>query len=91
MHTLAVNLARKGIRVNAVSPGNTYFDGGIWHRIETGNPDLYGRALALNPTGRMAKPDEIARGVVFLSSPASSFTIGTNLVIDGALTRGVQL
>jgi 3-oxoacyl-[acyl-carrier protein] reductase len=91
MHTLAVNLAGKGIRANAVSPGNTYFEGGIWHQIETGNPELFGQSLALNPTGRMAKPEEIARGVVFLSSPASSFTTGTNLVIDGALTRGVQL
>lgn len=91
MHTLAVNLAGKGIRANAVSPGNTYFEGGIWHQIETGNPELFAQSLALNPTGRMAKPEEIARGVVFLSSPASSFTTGTNLVIDGALTRGVQL
>jgi NAD(P)-dependent dehydrogenase (short-subunit alcohol dehydrogenase family) len=39
----------------------------------------------------MAKPEEIGRGIVFLASPASSFTSGTNLVIDGALTRGVQL
>jgi 3-oxoacyl-[acyl-carrier protein] reductase len=91
MHTLAVNLAPKGIRANAVSPGNTYFDGGIWNQIETGNPDLFAKALALNPTGRMARPVEIARGVVFISSPASSFTTGANFVIDGALTRGVQL
>ena len=91
MHTLAVNLAGKGVRANAVSPGNTYFDDGIWQQIETGNPELFAKALALNPTGRMARPEEIARGVVFLSSPASSFTTGTNLVIDGALTRGVQL
>jgi len=54
-------------------------------------PDLFAQALAMNPTGRMAKPEEIARGVVFLASPASSFTTGTNLVIDGALTKGVQL
>lgn len=91
MHTLAVNLAPKGIRANAVSPGNTYFAGGIWQQIESGNPDLFARALALNRTGRMARPEEIARGVVFLSSPASSFTTGANLVIDGALTRGVPL
>ena len=45
----------------------------------------------MNPTGRMAKPEEIGRGIVFLASPASSFTTGTNLVIDGALTKGVQL
>lgn len=88
---LAHQLAAKAIRVNAVSPGNTYFEGGVWHQIETHNPDFFKTALGLNPTGRMAKPDEIARGVVFLASPASSFTTGTNLVIDGALTRGVQL
>jgi 3-oxoacyl-[acyl-carrier protein] reductase len=87
---LAYKLAPKMIRVNSVSPGNTYFDGGIWHWLEQNNPDFFKQALALNPTGRMAKPEEIARGVVFLASPASSFTTGTNLVIDGALTKGVQ-
>ena len=87
---LAYKLAGKGIRANSVSPGNTYFEGGIWESIETGNPELFAEALALNPTGRMAKPEEVARGIVFLASPASSFTTGTNLVIDGALTRGVQ-
>ncbi|MGY9047110.1 MAG: SDR family NAD(P)-dependent oxidoreductase, partial [Rhodobacterales bacterium] len=88
---LAFKLAGKGIRANTVSPGNTYFDGGIWQNIEKNMPDLYAEALSLNPTGRMAKPEEVARGVVFLASPASSFTTGTNLVIDGALTKGVQL
>ena len=79
------------IRVNSVSPGNTYFEGGVWQNIENNLPDLFAQALALNPTGRMATPEEIGRGIVFLASPASSFTTGTNLVIDGALTRGVQL
>jgi len=88
---LAYKLAPKMIRVNSVSPGNTYFDGGIWQHIENNIPDLFKTALDLNPTGRMATAEEIARGVVFLSSPASSFTTGTNLVIDGALTKGVQL
>lgn len=88
---LAFKLAPKGIRANTVSPGNTYFKDGIWEQIETGNPELFATALAMNPMGRMAQPEEIARGVVFLASPASSFTSGTNLVIDGALTKGVQL
>ncbi len=88
---LAYRLAGKNIRANAVSPGNTYFEGGIWQQIETGNPELFAEAMRLNPTGRMATAEEIARGVAFLASPASSFTTGTNLVIDGALTRGVQL
>jgi 3-oxoacyl-[acyl-carrier protein] reductase len=89
-HGLAVRLAPKMIRVNSVSPGNTYFKGGVWHQIEENNPDLFQRALALNPTGRMATAEEVARGIVFLASPASSFTTGTNLLIDGVLTRGVQ-
>jgi 3-oxoacyl-[acyl-carrier protein] reductase len=87
---LAYQLAPKMIRVNSVSPGNTYFDGGVWQHIEKNIPDLFKQQMALNPTGRMATPEEIGRGVVFLASPASSFTTGTNLVIDGALTRGVQ-
>lgn len=87
---MAFKLAPKMIRVNSVSPGNTYFKGGVWEYIENNIPDLFKEALRLNPTGRMATPEEVARGVVFLASPASSFTTGTNLVIDGALTRGVQ-
>ncbi|QDL91032.1 SDR family oxidoreductase [Paroceanicella profunda] len=91
MQRMALELAPKMIRCNTVSPGNTYFKGGVWENVEQNNPELFARALALNPTGRMGRPDEVARAVVFLSSPASSFTTGTNLVVDGALTRGIQL
>ncbi len=87
---MAFQLAPRMIRVNSVSPGNTYFEGGVWQWIETNNPTLFKQAMELNPTGRMATPEEIARAVVFLASPASSFTTGANLVIDGALTKGVQ-
>lgn len=88
---LAFHLAGKGIRANTVSPGNTYFPGGVWSQIETGNPQLFAEAMALNPTGRMGTPQEMANAAVFLASPAASFITGTNLVVDGALTRGVQL
>jgi 3-oxoacyl-[acyl-carrier protein] reductase len=87
---LAYQLAAKNIRANTVSPGNTYFPGGVWEQIEQGNPELFAQSLALNPTGRMGTPAEVARAVVFLASPAASFITGTNLVVDGALTRGVQ-
>lgn len=87
---LAVQLAPKHIRVNALSPGNTYFAGGVWDKIEHGNPALFAQALALNPTGRMGRPEEMARAAVFLASPAASFITGTNLLVDGALTRAVQ-
>src|SRR5690349_1385312 len=87
---LSFQLAPKGIRVNTLSPGNTYFPGGVWHKIEQGNPDLFAHAMSLNPTGRMGRPEEMARGAVFLASPAASFITGTNLVVDGALTKGEQ-
>jgi NAD(P)-dependent dehydrogenase (short-subunit alcohol dehydrogenase family) len=87
---LAFQLAGK-VRANAVSPGNTYFDGGVWQGIEQDDPEFFATALGLNPTGRMASPQEIAYGVVMLASPRASFITGTHLVVDGALTRGVQL
>ena len=88
---IALQLAPEGIRANVMSPGNTYFAGGVWEQIEQGNPDLFSMALGLNPTGRMGTPEEMAAAIVFLSSPVSSFTTGTNLVVDGALTRGLHV
>ena len=64
---LAYHLAGKHIRANSVSPGNTYFAGGVWNQIEVGNPELFKQALAMNPTGRMATPQEIANAVAFLA------------------------
>jgi NAD(P)-dependent dehydrogenase (short-subunit alcohol dehydrogenase family) len=86
---LSSQLIAQGIRVNVVSPGNTYFEGGIWQNIERGMPDLFKSAMALNPTGRMGTAQEVAAGVVFLASPVASRVSGTNLVIDGALTKAV--
>jgi 3-oxoacyl-[acyl-carrier protein] reductase len=86
---LSNQLSAKGIRVNAVSPGNTYFEGGIWHSIESGNPALFKTQMSSNPSGRMGTPAEVAAGVVFLTSPVASRISGTNLIIDGALTKAV--
>lgn len=88
---LALQLADRGIRANTVSPGNTFFPGGVWESMKDNNTELYDMALGLNPTGRMGTPQEMAAAVVFLASPRSSFTSGTNLVVDGALTRGIQI
>ena len=90
-HGLAYHLAPKGIRANAVSPGNTYFPGGFWAYAEENLPDIFNPQLALNPTGRMGTAEEVAAGVVFLASPRASRITGTNLLIDGALSKGVQL
>jgi 3-oxoacyl-[acyl-carrier protein] reductase len=86
---LSRQLVGKGIRVNCVSPGNTYFDGGIWQTIEKNMPDLFASTLKVNPTGRFGTAAEVANGVVFISSPMASRISGTNLVIDGALTVAV--
>jgi len=86
---LSRQLVSKGIRVNAVSPGNTYFDGGIWQNIEKNVPDLFSSTIKVNPTGKFGTPQEVANGVVFISSPVASRISGTNLVIDGALTVAV--
>ena len=88
--TLACELAGKNIRVNSVSPGNTYFAGGVWEMIEKNIPELFSKALGMNKTGRMATAEEVANASVFLASPIASFITGTNLVVDGALTNRVQ-
>jgi len=79
------------VRANSVSPGNVYFEGGVWQNIERNNPEFFAEALALNPTGRMCTDEEVAYAVTMLASPRASFISGTNFVVDGALTRGVQL
>jgi len=87
---LARNLAAKNVRANIVSPGNVFFEGGVWDNVRQNNPELFGQMLARNPTGRMGTPEEVANAVVFLASPRASFITGTNLIIDGALTQRVQ-
>lgn len=88
---LAYNLAAKGIRANSVAPGTTYFEGGFWAQAERESPEMYAEALQSNPIGRMARPEEIAYAVAMLASPRASFISGTNLVVDGAASRGIQL
>jgi 3-oxoacyl-[acyl-carrier protein] reductase len=87
---MASTLAPKKIRVNTVSPGNIYFDGGIWQHIEKNLPDLFKTALAKNPFGRMGTDTEVATAAVYLASPRASFTTGANIVVDGGVTNRVQ-
>ena len=73
-----------------VSPGTVYFKGGVWNMNELKNPKRFQDAMARNPLGRMATPQEIANAAVFLASPASSFTTGSNLIVDGAISNRVN-
>jgi NAD(P)-dependent dehydrogenase (short-subunit alcohol dehydrogenase family) len=72
---LANEVAREGIRVNVVAPGMTATD--------MSSPAMREAALASLPIGRVASPDEIAEGVVWLMSPAASYATGTVLTISG--------
>ncbi len=82
--------AHHGVRVNTVSPGPIHVDDGFWGNVEASQPDAYKSAVARHPFGRLGTPDEVARCVVFLASPAASWVTRTNMVIDGGFTRRIQ-
>jgi 3-oxoacyl-[acyl-carrier protein] reductase len=87
---LARQHAAKKVRVNVVSPGTVLFEGGVWAGIRDNRSEFFQQMIARNPTGRMGVPEEIAAAAVFLASPRSSFTTGSNLVVDGGITSRVN-
>lgn len=87
---LALELAPKGIRVNAVSPGPIFIEGGAWDQIKQAMPEIYDNTLANIPLGRMGAAADVANQVALLVSPAAGFTTGTNVVIDGGFTKRLQ-
>lgn len=81
---LALDHAREGIRVNALSPGAV-----ITPRLlaRYGTPEATEAALApRHPIGRLGRPEEIAAAALFLAGDDSSFMTGANLVVDGGYT-----
>lgn len=87
---LSQALGPKGIRVNTVSPGPIKFAGGNWEAIKGIMPELHDATEAQFALGRWGGPEEVAKGIVFLASPASSYTTGTNLIVDGGYTKRIQ-
>ncbi|MEN9017909.1 MAG: SDR family oxidoreductase [Hellea sp.] len=87
---LSQSLGTKGIRVNMVSPGPIVFPGGNWSKVKEAKPDFYDMTKAQMVLGRFGTPEDVAKTVVFISSPASNYTTGTNVIIDGGYTKRVQ-
>jgi NAD(P)-dependent dehydrogenase (short-subunit alcohol dehydrogenase family) len=89
-NNLAQALAPKGIRVNVVSPGPVFFEGGNWDTIKTHMTAFYDSTVAKMPIKRLGDPREIAAAIAFLASPAASLITGANLVVDGGYTKRIK-
>ena len=81
--TAALEYAKSGIRVNAVCPG--VIDTPMVHRAFGDNPQMAESVAAVEPVGRLGKPEEIAEAVVWLCSDAASFVTGHPMAVDGGL------
>ena len=80
--TMAIDLARDGIRVNAIAPGVIETD---MTEATRGNPQRLAGFLQRTPQGRMGQPNEIAAPAVFLASPMASYVNAVTLVVDGGM------
>jgi 3-oxoacyl-(acyl-carrier-protein) reductase len=78
--SLARELARKGITVNAVAPGFIQTD-----MVRAMTEEALNQVKAMTPMGRLGKPEEIANAVVFLASPKSSYVTGQVLAVNGGM------
>ena len=83
MQNMSIELASKGIRVNAVLPGMT--ETPLIHNDDITQEQL-NKDMELYPLKRYADPREIAWAIIYLLSDASTFTIGASLVVDGGFT-----
>ena len=82
--TVALEYAKSGIRVNAVWPG--VIQTPLVKSVINAQPELTEGLLALEPLGRLGKPEEIAETAVWLCSDAASFVTGYALAVDGGYT-----
>jgi len=83
-------LGKKGIRINAVIPGNILFPGSIWEqKIKNDKSKIKQMIKSEVSLNRFGRANEIADFVVFLASPRASFCTGSYIVVDGGQVRSV--
>lgn len=87
---LAEAAAAHGVRVNCVSPGPIHVDDGFWGDMKTNQPEAYEAVCNRHASGRMGTTEEVANAAVFLASGAASWITGTNMIVDGGMTKRVQ-
>ncbi|PPQ38604.1 3-oxoacyl-[acyl-carrier protein] reductase [Rhodoblastus acidophilus] len=81
-------LGKEGVRINVVSPGNIFVEGGVWDRKLRADPEGVNRMLAQDvPLGRLGRPEDVADAVAFLVSERAAFITGACLVVDGGQLR----
>ncbi|HEX2232879.1 MAG TPA: SDR family oxidoreductase [Thermoleophilaceae bacterium] len=80
---LGVELARKGVRVNALCPGPVNTP--LLQELYAKDPEQAARRLVHVPMGRFAEPREIAQGALFLASDDSSYVTASTFLVDGGL------
>lgn len=86
---LAVELAPRGIHVNAISPGVVATDA-LQHFETFKQENLIAKAIAATPAGRLVTPEDIAGVAAFLCSPAADMICGQVIVVDGGYTLPVR-
>jgi NAD(P)-dependent dehydrogenase (short-subunit alcohol dehydrogenase family) len=85
---LAVELAAENIQVNAIAPGfiQTRFSRVLWE-----TPEIHQQIIAQIPRKRMGRPEEVAGIALYLASPASDFTTGAVMLVDGGQMAGREI
>ena len=80
----AVEFGKQGIRVNAILPG--VVDTDMYQRFAGDKPEFRAQMSAMQPIGRIGKPEDMAEAAIWLSSSKASFVTGHSLMVDGGYT-----